>query len=251
MNNIHDLPLSSKSALVTGAARGIGAAIALKLAKDGADVAITYEKSAEKAEALAAEIRTMGRKAVAIQADAASTAAATATVERTVAELGGLDILVNNAGVLFAGDFAVQPLEEIDLQLSVNVRGVFLITQAALKHIPNGGRIISTGSNAGLAVPFAGIAVYAATKSALESFTRGLARELGPREITVNLVRPGPIDTEMNPADGDLAPAILPKLSIARYGRTREVAEAVAFLAGPGAAYITGSGILVDGGISA
>ncbi|MGN7773611.1 SDR family oxidoreductase [Phyllobacterium sp. 22552] len=251
MNNIHDLPLSGKSALVTGAARGIGAAIALKLAKDGADVAITYEKSAEKAEALAAEIRTMGRKAVAIQADAASTAAATATVERTVAELGGLDILVNNAGVLFAGDFAVQPLEEIDLQLNVNVRGVFLITQAALKHIPNGGRIISTGSNAGLAVPFAGIAVYAATKSALESFTRGLARELGPREITVNLVRPGPIDTEMNPADGDLAPAILPKLSIARYGRTREVAEAVAFLAGPGAAYITGSGILVDGGISA
>ncbi|MGP4670060.1 MULTISPECIES: SDR family oxidoreductase [Rhizobium/Agrobacterium group] len=251
MNNIHDLPLSGKSALVTGAARGIGAAIALKLAKDGADVAITYEKSAEKAEALAAEIRTMGRKAVAIQADAASTAAATATVERTVAELGGLDILVNNAGVLFAGDFAVQPLGEIDLQLNVNVRGVFLITQAALKYIPNGGRIISTGSNAGLAVPFAGIAVYAATKSALESFTRGLARELGPREITVNLVRPGPIDTEMNPADGALAPAILPKLSIARYGRTREVAEAVAFLAGPGAAYITGSGILVDGGISA
>lgn len=251
MNNIHDLPLSGKSALVTGAARGIGAAIALKLAKDGADVAITYDKSAEKAEALAAEIRTMGRKAVAIQADAASTAAATATVERTVAELGGLDILVNNAGVLFAGDFAVQPLEEIDLQLNVNVRGVFLITQAALKYIPNGGRIISTGSNAGLAVPFAGIAVYAATKSALESFTRGLARELGPREITVNLVRPGPIDTEMNPADGALAPAILPKLSIARYGRTREVAEAVAFLAGPGAAYITGSGILVDGGISA
>jgi 3-oxoacyl-[acyl-carrier protein] reductase len=220
MNNIHDLPLSGKSALVTGAARGIGAAIALKLAKDGADVAITYEKSAEKAEALAAEIRTMGRKAVAIQADAASTAAATATVERTVAELGGLDILVNNAGVLFAGDFAVQPLGEIDLQLNVNVRGVFLITRAALKYIPNGGRIISTGSNAGLAVPFAGIAVYAATKSALESFTRGLARELGPREITVNLVRPGPIDTEMNPADGALAPAILPKLSIARYGRT-------------------------------
>lgn len=137
------------------------------------------------------------------------------------------------------------------MQLDVNVRGVFLMTQAALKHIPNGGRIISTGSNAGLAVPFAGIAVYAATKSALESFTRGLARELGPREITVNLVRPGPIDTDMNPADGALAPAILPSLSIARYGRTREVAEAVAFLAGPGAGYITGSGILVDGGISA
>ncbi|CAN7714769.1 SDR family oxidoreductase [Rhizobium rhizogenes] len=250
MNNI-PTPLAGRRALVTGAARGIGAAIALKLAEDGADVAITYEKSAEKAEAIAAEIRVMGRKAIAIQADAASPDAAIAAVERTVADLGGLDILVNNAGVLFAGDFSSQPLEEIDLQLNINVRGIFLITQAALKHIPDGGRIISTGSNAGLAVPFAGIAVYAATKSALESFTRGLARELGPREITVNLVRPGPIDTDMNPADGALAPAILPSLSIARYGRPREVAEAVAFLAGPGAGYITGSGILIDGGISA
>ncbi|MBO9198365.1 SDR family oxidoreductase [Rhizobium sp. 16-449-1b] len=251
MNNIPTIALAGKRALVTGAARGIGAAIALKLAEDGADVAITYEKSAEKAEALAAEIRAMGRNAIAIQADAANTEAAAATVEQTVVELGGLDILVNNAGVLFAGDFPTQPLEEIDLQLNVNVRGVFLITQAALKHIPNGGRIISIGSNAGLSVPFTGIAVYAATKSALESFTRGLARELGPREISVTLVRPGPIDTDMNPADGALAPAILPSLSIARYGRTREVAEAVAFLAGPGAGYITGSGILVDGGISA
>ncbi|MGP4753419.1 SDR family oxidoreductase [Agrobacterium pusense] len=251
MNNISTLPLAGKRALVTGAARGIGAAIALKLAEDGADVAITYEKSVEKAEALCAEIRALGRNAIAIHADAACIAAATATVEQTVSELGGLDILVNNAGVLLASDFATQPLEEIDLQLNVNVRGVFLITQAALKYIPNGGRIISTGSNAGLAVPFAGITVYAATKSALESFTRGLARELGSREITVNLVRPGPIDTDMNPADGALAATILPNLSIARYGKTREVAEAVAFLAGPGAAYITGSGVLVDGGISA
>lgn len=249
--NTPTLNLSGKRALVTGAARGIGAAIALKLAEDGADVAITYEKSAERAEALADEIRALGRKAVAIQADAANAEAAKAAVKQTVAELGGLDILVNNAGVLFAGDFAGQPLEEIDLQLNVNVRGLFLITQVALQHIPNGGRIISIGSNAGLAVPFTGIAVYAATKSALESFTRGLARELGPREITVNLVRPGPIDTDMNPADGALAPSILPNLSIARYGKTREVAEAVAFLAGPGAAYITGSGILVDGGITA
>ena len=243
--------LSGKRALVTGGSRGIGAAIARQLAADGADVAITYEKSAERAEALAAELRALGRKAVAIQADAASGDPAKAAVEQTVADLGGLDILVNNAGVLFAGDFSEQPLEQIDLQLNVNVRGVFLITQAALKHIPNGGRIISIGSNAGLSVPFAGIAVYAATKSALESFTRGLARELGPREITVNLVRPGPIDTDMNPADGALAPAILPSLAIARYGQAREVAEAVTFLAGPGAAYVTGSGILVDGGISA
>ncbi|MDR6624460.1 SDR family oxidoreductase [Caulobacter segnis] len=249
--NVASLRLAGKRALVTGAARGIGAAIALKLAEHGADVAITYEKSAEKAEALVAELHALGRKAVAIQADAASSDAAKAVVKQTVADLGGLDILVNNAGVLFAGEFSEQPLEQIDLQLNVNVRGVFLITQAALEYIPNGGRVISIGSNAGLSVPFAGIAVYAATKSALESFTRGLARELGPREITVNLVRPGPIDTDMNPADGALAPSILPSLSIARYGQAREVAEAIAFLAGPGAAYVTGSGILVDGGISA
>lgn len=249
--NTSSLRLAGKRALVTGAARGIGAAIAMKLAEDGADVAITYQYSAEKAQALAYEISALGRKAVVIQADAASPEAAKAAVEQTVADLGGLDILVNNAGVLFARDFSEQPLEEIDLQLNVNVRGVFLITQAALKHIPNGGRIISIGSNVGVSVPFPGIAVYAATKSALESFTRGLARELGPREITINLVRPGPIDTDMNPADGALASSILPSLSIARYGQTREVAEAVAFLAGPGAAYITGSGILVDGGISA
>lgn len=244
-------PLAGKRALVTGAARGIGAAIALKLAEDGADVAITFEKSADKAEALAAEMRALGRSAVAIQADAASPQASMAAVEQTVSRLGGLDILVNNAGVLFPGSFAEQPLEEIDLQLNVNVRGVFAITQAALKHIPDGGRIVTVGSNAGLSVPFAGIAVYAATKSAMESFTRGLARELGPRDITVNLVRPGPIDTDMNPADGPLAPSILPSLAIARYGKAREVAEAVAFLAGPGAAYVTGSGILVDGGIAA
>lgn len=249
--NSATLPLAGKRALVTGAARGIGAAIALKLAEDGADVAITYEKSADKAEALAAEIRALGRKALAIQADAACPEAAKTAVEQTVADLGGLDILVNNAGVLIAGAFSAQSLEEIDLQLNVNVRGVFVTTQVALQHIPNGGRVVTIGSNAGLSVPFAGIAVYAATKSAMESFTRGLARELGPRDITVNLVRPGPIDTDMNPADGPLAPSILPSLSIARYGKTREVAEAVAFLAGPGAAYVTGSGILVDGGISA
>jgi NAD(P)-dependent dehydrogenase (short-subunit alcohol dehydrogenase family) len=245
------LPLAGKRALVTGAARGIGAAIAKKLAADGADVAITYEKSMEKAEAIVADMRALGRRALAIQADAANPEASITAVERAVADLGRLDILVNNAGVLVAGPFPDQSLEDMDLLLNVNVRGVFVTTQAALKHIPDGGRIITIGSNAGLTVPFAGIAVYAATKSAMESFTRGLARELGARAITVNLVRPGPIDTDMNPADGSLAASILPSLSIPRYGKTQEVAEAVAFLAGPGAAYVTGSGILVDGGIAA
>jgi 3-oxoacyl-[acyl-carrier protein] reductase len=245
------LPLSGKRALVTGASRGIGAAIARRLAADGADVAVTYEKSADKAEALADELRALGRKAVAIQADAGSTAGAKAAIDGAVAGLGGIDILVNNAGVARMGDFADQPIEDIDALLNVNVRGVFLTTQAALKHIPDGGRIITIGSNVGTRVPFAGITVYSASKSALESFNRGLARELGPRAITVNLVRPGPTDTDMNPAEGPLSAMVLPSVPVGRYGRPDEVAAAVAFLAGPEAAYITGDGIFVDGGANA
>jgi 3-oxoacyl-[acyl-carrier protein] reductase len=245
------LPLSGKRALVTGGSRGIGAAIARRLAADGADVAITYEKSADVAEALAEELRAGGRNAVAVQADAGATAGAHAAVDGAVAALGGLDILVNNAGIARMTAFADQPREEIDAQLNVNVRGVMLTTQAALKHIPDGGRIITIGSNVGERVPFGGITVYAATKAALESFTRGLARELGPREITVNLVRPGPTDTDMNPADGPFAAHVLGGLALARYGQPHEIAGAVAFLAGPDASYVTGTGILVDGGANA
>ncbi|MBA4804762.1 MAG: SDR family oxidoreductase [Brevundimonas sp.] len=245
------LPLSGKRALVTGGARGIGAAIVRRLAADGADVALTYEKSAEAAEALAAEVRASGRRAAAIRADAGSPAGATDAIDGAVAALGGVDILVNNAGIARMGDFADLPPEDLEALLNVNVRGVMLTTQAALRHLPDGGRIISIGSNVGERVPFPGITVYAATKSALESFTRGLARELGPRGITVNLVRPGPTDTDMNPADGPFAPLVTPSLAIPRYGRPEEVAAAVAFLAGPEAGYVTGGGILVDGGYNA
>ncbi|MFT4953926.1 MAG: 3-oxoacyl-[acyl-carrier protein] reductase [Brevundimonas sp.] len=245
------LPLSGKRALVTGGSRGIGAAIARRLAADGADVAITYEKSADVAEALAEEIRASGRKAAAIQADAGAVAGAQAAIDGAVAALGGLDILVNNAGIARMGDFADQPLQEIEAQLNVNVRGVMLTTQAALNHIPEGGRIITIGSNVGEKVPFGGITVYSATKSALESFTRSLARELGPRHVTVNLVRPGPVDTDMNPADGPMAASVLGFLALDRYGRPEEIAGAVAYLAGPEAGFITGTGIVIDGGANA
>lgn len=246
------LSLSGKRALVTGAARGIGAAIALKMAEDGADVAITYEKSAEKAEALAAEIRALGRKAVAIQADAANPTAVKTAVERTVSDLGGLDILVNNAGVGGDGSLvADQSPETIDHLLNVNVRGVILTTQAALAHIPDGGRIISIASCLSDRVAFGGVTVYSATKSALESFNRGLAREIGSRQITVNLVKPGPIDTDMNPADGPYADAAKAVLALGHYGEPRDIAEAVAFLASPGAKYITGTSLVVDGGANA
>jgi NAD(P)-dependent dehydrogenase (short-subunit alcohol dehydrogenase family) len=245
------LPLSGKRALVTGASRGIGAAIARQLAADGADVAITYEKSADRAEALAAELRALGRKAVAIQADAGSTDGPATAVEGAVAGLGGLDILVNNAGIAGGTLFADQSLEEIDALLNVNVRGVILTTKAALPHLGDGGRIISISSVLADRVPFSGVTVYSASKSALHAFTLGLSRELGPRGITVNLVKPGATDTDMNPADGPDAPGILPSISLGRYGQPHEIASAVAFLAGPGAGYITGTGILVDGGVGA
>jgi 3-oxoacyl-[acyl-carrier protein] reductase len=245
------LPLSGKRALVTGASRGIGAAIARQLAADGADVAITYEKSADRAEALAAELRALGRKAVAIQADAGSTDGPARAVEGAVAGLGGLDILVNNAGVAGGTLFADQTLQEIDALLNVNVRGVILTTKAALPHLGDGGRIISISSVLADRVPFGGVTVYSASKSALQAFTLGLSRELGVRGITVNLVKPGATDTDMNPADGPNAASMLPAISLGRYGQPHEIASAVAFLAGPGAGYITGTSILVDGGIGA
>jgi NAD(P)-dependent dehydrogenase (short-subunit alcohol dehydrogenase family) len=245
------LPLSGKRALVTGASRGIGAAIARQLAADGADVALTYEKSADKAEAVAAEIRALGRKAVVVQADSGSTDGPKKAVEGAVAGLGGLDIVVNNAGIAGENLFADQSLEEIDALINVNFRGVVLTTQAALPHLGEGGRIISISSVLADRVPFPGVTLYSATKSALQAFTLGLSRELGAKGITVNLVKPGATDTDMNPADGPNAPTMLSSISLGRYGQPADIASAVAFLAGPGAAYITGTSILVDGGFGA
>jgi NAD(P)-dependent dehydrogenase (short-subunit alcohol dehydrogenase family) len=244
-----DLP--GKRALVTGAARGIGAAIAKELARKGANVAITYEKSADAAAALIRSIEELGRKAIAIQADSADPVAVKRSVDEAAERLGGLDILVNNAGVARLGPVETMSLADIDAILNVNVRGVVLASQAAIAHLPTGGRIVTIGSNVASRVPFGGLTVYSMSKSALLSFTQGLARELGPKDITVNLVHPGPTDTDMNPASGPMADTMRATMAIQRYGKPDDIAAAVAFLASPGARHITGTGILVDGGANA
>ncbi len=243
--------LNGKRALVTGASRGIGAAIALALAEKGADVAITYERSAERAAEVVRAIEAKGRRGFAIQADSADAEAVKRSVDEAAESLGGLDILVNNAGIARGGPVAEQSLADIDALLAVNIRSVVLASQAAIAHLPEGGRIVSIGSCLAERVPFPGVTVYSMTKSALLAFTRGLARELGPRGITVNLVHPGPTDTDMNPATGEQADGQRAMTALGHYGKPEDVAAAVAFLAGPGARQITGTGIVVDGGANA
>ncbi|MGA7942026.1 3-oxoacyl-ACP reductase family protein [Bradyrhizobium sp.] len=243
--------LTGKRALVTGASRGIGAATAKTLAADGADVAITYEKSAERAAEVVNAIKAQGRKAVAIQADSADVAAVQASVEKTVAALGGLDILVNNAGILRVGELKHNSLEDIDALLNVNVRSPIVASKAALAHLTKGGRIITIGSYFADRVPAPVLTVYSASKSAMVAFTKGLARELGPKEITVNLVQPGSIDTDMNPSHGPFGDALRQFMALGHYGAPEDIANAVAFLASAKAQYITGSTLTVDGGANA
>lgn len=243
--------LSGKRALVTGASRGIGAAIALALADKGADVAITYERSADRAAEVVRTIEAKGRRAVAIQADSADPVAVKRSVDTAVAELGGLDILVNNAGIARAGAVEDMDIADIDALLNINVRAVVLASQAAIPHLTHGGRIISIGSCVGERVPITGVTVYSMTKSALVAFTRGLARELGPRDVTVNLVQPGATDTDMNPADSEQADRLRSLTPLGRYGTPADVAAAVAFLASPAARQITGIALTVDGGFNA
>jgi 3-oxoacyl-[acyl-carrier protein] reductase len=243
--------LTNQVALITGGSRGIGAAIAKRLAADGAAVAITYAKDEKGASAVVQAIEGAGGKAVAIQAEAANAEAVKDAVEKTVKAFGRLDILVNNAGTAIPKPFEETTLEEIDLMFNINVRGTLVATQAALRHMKSGGRIISIGSCVGERNMTPGLTPYSATKGAVKMFTQGLAREVGSRGITVNNVQPGPIDTELNPAAGDWATPQIANTALGRYGHVDDVAALVAFVASPEASYITGANLTVDGGTNA
>jgi 3-oxoacyl-[acyl-carrier protein] reductase len=243
--------LTNKTALVTGGSRGIGAAIAKRLAAEGARVAITYTKGADAAGSVVKEIERAGGKAIAIQADATDAKAVAAAVDKTVATFGRLDVFVNNAGTAIPKPFMEATLEELDQVININFRGALIATQAALRQMQDGGRIIMIGSCVGERMMTPGLAAYAATKGAVKMFTQGLSREVGGRGITVNNVQPGPIDTELNPASGDWATPQKANTALNRYGRVEEIAAMVAFVAGPEAAYITGANLTVDGGTNA
>src|SRR6266699_1056281 len=243
--------LEGKIALITGGSRGIGAAIAKRLAADGAHVAITYTKGADAATSVIKEIERAGGKAITIQADAADADAVKAAVEKAVAKFGRLDVLVNNAGTAIPKSFEEATLEEMDRVIDINVRGVFIATQAALKHMGEGGRIIMIGSSVGERVLVPGLVPYSATKGAVKIFTQALSREVGSRGITVNNVQPGPIDTELNPATSEWAVPQKAATALDRFGRVDEIAAMVAFVAGPESSYITGANLTVDGGMNA
>ncbi len=239
--SVSSASLAGKVAFVQGGSRGIGAAIVRRLAAEGASVAFTYVSSADKSRALAAELEGAGASILALHADSADAAA----------RFGRIDILVNNAAVLALGSVEELPLADFERTLAINVRSVFVATQAAVKHMGDGGRVISIGSTNAERMPFAGGATYAMSKSALVGLTKGLARDLGPRGITVNNVQPGPVDTDMNPDDGDFAEVLKGLMALPRYARSEEIASFVAYLAGPEAAYITGASLTIDGGFSA
>ena len=243
--------LTEKVALVTGGSRGIGAAIAKRLAFDGASVAITYAKDASAASTVVKAIELAGGKAIAIQADAADVEAVKSAVEKTVATFGRLDVLVNNAGTAIPKTFEETTLEEMDRVIDINLRGVLATTQAALKHMNDGGRIIMIGSAVGERALTPGLVPYSATKGAVKMFTQGLSREVGSRGITANNIQPGPIDTDLNPAAGDRAVPQRAATALDRYGQVDEVAALVAFVAGPESSYITGANLTVDGGTNA
>ncbi|MDG9758004.1 3-oxoacyl-ACP reductase FabG [Pseudomonas sediminis] len=244
------LPLAGKTALVTGGSRSIGAAIAKRLAADGAQVAFTYNGSPKLAEEVAVEIESAGGRALAIQANAADPEAVRAAVAKTVEAFGSLDILVNNAGIASASAIEDTRFEDYQAMLDINVTGVFVATQEAVRHMQEGGRIIHIGSSVTKYAGVPGLAAYGLTKGAVAGFNRSLAHDLGPRGITVNSIHPGPVNTDMNPADGEIAKLLTPRIALGRYGESTEIANLVAFLASPQASLITGADIHADGGFT-
>ncbi|MFD8573008.1 3-oxoacyl-ACP reductase family protein [Streptomyces sp. NPDC059639] len=243
--------MNGKVALVTGGSRGIGAATALRLAGDGFDVAVTYVQGKEAAEEVVRRIEALGRRGLALRADSGDPGEAADAVERTVAGLGRIDVLVNNVGLGVLGPLEGLSLDAVDQVLAVNVRGVFLAAQAAARLMGEGGRIVTIGTCMTQRVPGPGGTLYAMSKSALTGLTKALARELGGRGITANIVHPGPTDTDMNPADGPYAAGQAGLTALGRYGTADEVASAVGYLAGDGASYVTGAEFAVDGGHAA
>jgi 3-oxoacyl-[acyl-carrier protein] reductase len=243
--------LSGKVALVTGGSRGIGAAIAKRLASEGAAVAITYASSPEKADEVVREIESAGGRALSIQADSSDVKAVRNAVAQTVKELGGIDILVNNAGIAVIKPLADFSMDEFDRTFAINVRAVFVAAQEAALHMKDGGRIITIGSVNADRMPIAGGAVYAMSKSAVAGLTRGLARDLGPRGITVNNVQPGPVDTDMNPDKGPFAESLKSMMALPRYAQGEEIAGMVSYLASAEAAFVTGASLTIDGGFAA
>jgi 3-oxoacyl-[acyl-carrier protein] reductase len=246
-----DTRLNNQVAFINGGSRGIGAATARRLAAEGAKVAIGYQSSGIAAEALVAEIEARGGEAIAIRADAADAEALTRAIDRAASHFGRLDILVNSAGVLLMGPVDEFSLADLDKTLAVNVRAVFVASKAAAAHMRDGGRIINISSTNAGRMPFAGGAAYAMSKSALTGLAKGMARDLGPRKITVNNVQPGPIDTDMNPAEGAFAESLHGLMALPRHGHADEVAAMVAYLASPEAAFVTGADLLIDGGFAA
>jgi 3-oxoacyl-[acyl-carrier protein] reductase len=242
--------LENKRALVTGGSRGIGAAIVKRLAQEGAHIALTYVSKPDQANEIVRAVQALGVKALAIQADSADAEAVIAAVEQTVQELGGIDILVNNAGIAVIAAIDNYRLEDLDRTLAVNVRAVFIATQAAVKHMQSGGRIINLGSCNAERVPNTGMAVYAMSKAALVGLVKGLARDLGPRGITINNVEPGPVETDMNPSNTEFAKMLIQVMALPRYGTGDEIASLVAYLASPEASYVTGASLNIDGGFT-
>lgn len=244
-------PLAGKTALITGGGRGIGAAIARRLAGDGARVAITYSQSRDSAEALASEIGASGGEALARRADNRDPQALEAAVEEVAARHGAVDVLVNNAGIFHTGTIDQLTLEDFDRTMDINVRAVFVASKAAVRHMPDGGRIITIGSNLAPRVPWPGISLYSMSKAALAGFTRGLARDLGGRRINVNVIHPGSTDTDMNPADGEMSDPQRSLMAIQRYSDPSDVAGMVAWLAGPEGRSVTGAEFTIDNGTNA